>query len=227
MSFWNKGRVDLDDLETTRTGALEVRQFVVGPIETNCYAIVSDGHALVVDPGAEGARIAEALGDVHVELVVATHGHADHVGGVEALVKATGADFAMAAPDVDLARHARRNHAFGIEYDADAPEPDRTLGRGDYVQVGSARFRVIEAPGHTPGGIVLVGELDASGIALCGDTLFAGSAGRTDLDGGDAATLMGTLGVLVDELAPSTHLLCGHGADTTMGWELGHNPFLR
>lgn len=227
MAFWNQGPMPLDDVPAVAAGRLEVRHFVVGPIQTNVYAVVSEGDAMVVDPAADGALIADALSDVHVKLVVATHGHADHVGGCQALVDATGAAFVMAQPDVELAMRARRNHAFGIQYDADAPRPDRLVAEGDTVGVGSARFRVIAAPGHTPGGIVLLGELDAEGIAFVGDTLFAGTAGRTDLDGGDASALMATLAKLAKVVPQKTHLMCGHGDDTTMAWELGHNPFLR
>lgn len=227
MSFWNRGAMALDDVAAVAAGTLEVRQFVVGPISTNCYAVVSEGQALVVDPGAEGARVAQALSDAKVELVVATHGHADHVGGVAALVEATGAPFEMAEPDVELAMRARRNHALDVSYDADAPAPDRLLSAGDVVEVGAARFRVLAAPGHTPGGIVFLGEGDARGIAFVGDTIFAGTVGRTDLPGGDSMTLMETLVRLKAEIAPQTHLLCGHGDDTTMAWELSHNPFLR
>lgn len=226
-AFWNKGSVAFGDVAGMASGAIELRQFVVSPFSTNCYAVICAGQAMVVDPGAEGARIAEALADVDVRLVVATHGHADHVGGVAALVAATGARFAMAEQDVELARHARRNHAFGIEYDADAPEPDELLAPGDVTGVGEARFSVTATPGHTPGGITLVGTDAASGLAFVGDTLFAGSAGRTDLAGGDPVVLMASLGHLARELAPQTHVLCGHGDDTTMSWELGHNPYLR
>lgn len=141
-AFWNKGSVAFGDVAGMASGAIELRQFVVSPFSTNCYAVVCAGQAMVVDPGAEGARIAEALADVDVQLVVATHGHADHVGGVAALVAATGARFAMAEQDVELARHARRNHAFGIEYDADVPEPDELLASGDVTGVGEARFSV-------------------------------------------------------------------------------------
>lgn len=227
MAFWNRGAVPLDDVAAVAAGRLEVRQFVVGPIQTNCYAVVSGGKAMVVDPGAEGARIADALSDAKVELVVATHGHADHVSGVSALVAATGAPFAMAEADVALAMRARRNHAFGITYDDDAPRPDRLLAPGDVVEAGAARFRVLAAPGHTPGGIVFLGEGDAQGIAFVGDTLFAGSAGRTDLPGGSTVDLMRTLARLRDEIPLKTHILCGHGEDTTMSWEVAHNPYLR
>lgn len=225
--FWNTGRMVFDDVAGMADAALELRRFVVSPFSTNCYAVVSCGKAMVVDPGAEGARIAEALSDVDVELVVATHGHADHVGGVAALVAATGARFAISAADADLARHARRAHAFGIEYDDDAPEPDELLVPGGTTGVGEARFRVVATPGHTPGGVTLVVQGTAAGLAFVGDTLFAGSAGRTDLAGGDPAALLSSLGTLSRELPGETHVLTGHGDDTTIGWELRSNPYLQ
>ncbi len=207
---------------------LELRCFVVGPISTNCYALVSGKRAMVVDPGAEGARVAAALAadGISAELVVATHGHADHVGGVAALVDATGARYAIAPADDDLARHARRAHALGIEYDADAPAPDLQLVDGGEVGVGEARFRVIAAPGHTPGGVALLGQGAVSDLCFVGDTLFAGSAGRTDLPGGNTGELMRSLSCLAAEVPAQTNILPGHGQPTTMAVELATNPYL-
>ncbi len=207
---------------------LELRCFVVGPISTNCYALVSGKRAMVVDPGAEGAQVAAALAadGASVELVVATHGHADHVGGVAALVESTGARYAIAPADDDLARHARRAHALGIEYDADAPAPDLQLVDGGEVGVGEARFRVIAVPGHTPGGVALLGQGAASELCFVGDTLFAGSAGRTDLPGGDTGELMRSLACLAAEVPAQTNVLPGHGQPTTMAVELATNPYL-
>jgi glyoxylase-like metal-dependent hydrolase (beta-lactamase superfamily II) len=206
-----------------------VRVFVVGPIQTNCYAYVSAGEALVVDPGAAGARVAAALAGEKVVCVAATHGHGDHVGGVAALVSATGAPFALAAADADMAEHAGdpSYSGSGIAYDDDAPVPSRLLAEGDVLSVGTARFRVMETPGHTPGGICLVGEGSAEGIAFVGDTLFPGSCGRTDLAGGDPDAMRRSLARMGREIAPQTVLLCGHGPATTMAEELASNPFVR
>ena len=93
--------------------------------------------------------------------------------------------------------------------------------------MGEARFEVVPTPGHTPGGVCLVGRDAAAGLAFVGDTLFAGSAGRTDLPGGSTPTLMRSLRLLATTIPASTHLLCGHGDDTTMSWELATNPYLR
>ncbi len=205
----------------------ELRRYVVTPLQTNCLAYVSDGECLVVDPGGSGDQLATVLDDVRVTCVAATHGHGDHVGGVAALTRATGAPFAIHAADVELARHAGEMSEVGRSYDENAPDPDRTLAEGDVLRVGTATFTVMETPGHTPGGIVLVGGGSAEGVAFVGDTLFPGSHGRTDLKGGDEETIMASLARMAAEIAPDTTLVCGHGPATTMARELAVNPFLR
>lgn len=207
---------------------IEIRKFIVGPLETNCYVVVSEGKAMVVDPGYHGAQIAEKLSDVEVELIVATHGHFDHVGGVLALQKATGAEFAMPERDIYMAMNIDEDSwQYRVEADEDAPYPANPLQDGEIIGVGSATFKVIFTPGHTPGSACLLGGGSAEGIAFMGDTLFAGSAGRTDFVEGDQARLMESLERLKKEISPETQLLCGHGPETTMAQELATNPFLQ
>ena len=209
----------------------EIRCFVVGHLETNCYAYLSQGEGLAVDPGASGARIAEALSDTTVTQVVATHRHHDHVGGIRALVEATGAPWAIGKLDADGATQALKlsSHVFDVSAAeiADPPAPDTLLDEDDVLSVGSARFRVVNTPGHTPGGIVLVGEGTAEGVVFAGDTLFAGSCGRTDLVGGNWNQMSQTLERLTRILDKSATLFCGHGPATTMGQELLTNPYLQ
>lgn len=205
----------------------EIRCFVVGPIQTNCYAYISEGACMVVDPGDSGAAVAEQLADARVDYIVATHGHGDHVGGVAGLKRACGAPYLIHPADAELATHAGEVSEIGIAYDDNAPLPDRELSDGDVLHVGTAEFEVIETPGHTPGGIVLLGKGSAEGVAFVGDTLFPGSHGRTDLAGGDEGQILASLHKLAGRIPPSARLLCGHGPSTTMGAELSRNPFLR
>lgn len=206
----------------------EVRCRVVGQLDTNCYAYVSEGECMVVDPGACGERLATwVMEDARPVLVVATHGHGDHVGGVKAFCKATGAPFAISGKDAGRAMRAGHLDELGLVFDDDAPAPDRTLADGDVLSVGSARFRVVETPGHSPGSIVLLGGQTARGICFVGDTLFRGSHGRCDLTGGDPAAMKRSLARLRELVSPDTHLLCGHGPATTMGDELRDNPYLQ
>lgn len=223
MEEMHKGQ-EQQDAASSDTN-VEIRAFTVGPIETNCYALISDGHAIVVDPGAVGAAIAQHLSDVTVDLVVATHGHGDHVGGVKGLIGALGGDvpFAIGAKDAERAMKAGGVGNLGIAYEDDAPQPDRLLKEGDTISVGEVKLVVVDAPGHTEGGIVLLGD----GIAFTGDTLFKGTAGRTDFPGGDAATLAATLDRLKQLLPPETVILPGHGDATTMEEELASNPYLQ
>lgn len=207
-------------------GKDELCCFVVGPIQTNCYAYVSQGACMVVDPGGNGADVALSLKDVRVELIVATHGHGDHVGGVLKLKEATGAPFAIHALDAERATRAGEVSEIGIAYDDGAPPPDREIREGDVLRVGTASFEVIEAPGHTPGGVVLLGGGSAEGVAFVGDTIFPGSHGRTDLEGGDEATILASLHRLAGLIPAQTTLFCGHGPSTTMAAELARNPFL-
>lgn len=206
----------------------QIAMFVVGPLETNCYAYLSGKECLVVDPGNSGAAIAEHLPeDTTLKYIVATHGHGDHVGGVRALQEAAGGLFAIKAEDAGRAAHAGEPGESGRAYDDNAPAPDLLLKDGDVLELGSAGFRVIEAPGHTPGGICLVGQGTAEHVAFLGDTLFKGSCGRTDLEGGDHDTLMASLARLREQIAPHTNLFCGHGEPTTMEDELATNPWLQ
>ena len=205
----------------------EIRLYVVSPIETNCYAYISDGSCMVVDPGGSGAGIAADLAGAKVVAIVCTHGHGDHVGGVAGLKAATGAPYLIHAADSEAAQHSSQVPEWGICYDDDAPEPDGLLSEGDVISVGTARFSVMETPGHTPGCICLVGSGSAEGVVFTGDTLFAGSRGRTDLDGGDEATIMASLARMKRELPSKAAVYPGHGPSTTMARERAVNPYLR
>ncbi len=204
----------------------QVGIFVVTPLETNCYVYISGDECMVVDPGGSGAKLAEHLPEgLKVKYIAATHGHGDHVGGVKALREATGGTYVIHPLDAERAQHAGEMSEMGRAYDDNAPEPDMTYSEGDSISVGTATFTVLETPGHTPGSVCLIGGDTAQGVVFTGDTVFKGSCGRTDLEGGNAQQMMESLAHFKEVVPARTTLFTGHGDYTTMMDELKLNPF--
>jgi hydroxyacylglutathione hydrolase len=196
-----------------------------GPLETNTY-VVADGEtkeAIVIDPGGDVGRIMarlEALG-VTLKAIVNTHGHFDHISGNRELAEVTGAPILVHEEDVPLFGRARTTADFFMVPGEDSPPPQSLLKEGDELEVGRYRFTVVHTPGHSPGGVTLVGE----GKAFCGDLVFYGSVGRTDLPGGSQEVLRESIRTKIIILPDETVLYPGHGPETTVGQEKGHNPF--
>ncbi|NTU43687.1 MAG: MBL fold metallo-hydrolase [Nitrospirales bacterium] len=201
---------------------MEIKRIVVGPLQVNCFIIADreTGDALVIDPGDEPERILDQVKGLSVRQVVCTHGHFDHVGAVAEISEATGAQISLHAAELETYRSASDMAAlWGFEVNP-MPEPGILLAEGDTLQAGSISLRVIHTPGHSPGGICLLGE----GIAVTGDTLFAGSVGRTDFPGGDQGRLVESFRRLM-ALPEETRVLPGHGPETTIGRERRDNLF--
>lgn len=221
-------------LDLTPRGSLSIEAISNGPIQTNTYFVVSGDEAVVIDPAWEGevlaARFAENHPNVRIVALVCTHGHADHTGGLAGMRRVLGDDvpFIICRDDAELVdRHIvwfREN--WGIATDQ-PPAPDRLLAEGDVVAFGDVRLQVIATPGHTPGGIVLFAATETGNVAFCGDTLFPGSHGRTDLPGGDETTIMHSLAHMFRLLPPDTLCLVGHNDNTTVSAELENNVFVR
>jgi glyoxylase-like metal-dependent hydrolase (beta-lactamase superfamily II) len=208
---------------------LNVMRLKLGPLETNCW-IVSDEHdgpAIVVDPADDASAILVALGDLSVAAIVLTHRHFDHIGAVRELVAATHAPVLAHALDAEglLTSSGTGGALFGFE--CTAPFPDRLLEDGDVIEAGSLSLSVLHTPGHTPGGICLLARDDTGGPPhlFAGDTVFAGSVGRTDFEGGDARALSHSIARQIAPLLPETVVHPGHGPDTTVGRERRINPF--
>ncbi len=201
-----------------------IKTIPVGPLQVNCFIVADEksGKAMVVDPGDEPDIIMDLVrkNNLTVEYIVCTHGHFDHVGAVGDLKKETGAEILINRDDLDIYDSAAElAHYFGLELESQ-PAPDKFLKDGDVINIGSLNFEVFSSPGHSPGGIVLYGE----GIVISGDTLFAGSIGRTDLPGGDEIIIRKSLGRLM-KLPENTIVLPGHGSSSTIGREKKENPF--
>jgi hydroxyacylglutathione hydrolase len=209
----------------------------VGMLQCNC-SIVGDlatGEALVIDPGDEVGRILELLGrhKLTVKAIVSTHAHIDHVGGLHKLRQYTGAPVMMHRNDVPLYQGMEVQAAFLGVPTPETGEIDQLLTDGDVVQWGSLAAQVMHTPGHSPGSISLYLPQDAEKLTsagkpqlFAGDTLFAGSIGRTDLWGGSMETILDSLRSKLMQLPDETVVHPGHGPRTSIGEERQSNPFL-
>ncbi|WP_407050234.1 MBL fold metallo-hydrolase [Methyloraptor flagellatus] len=190
--------------------------------------------AAVVDPGGDVDKILAAIGElgVSIEKILITHGHIDHAGGAaelkERLEAETGRTIPVEGPHradfVLLDRLPETAARWGME-GVRKLSPDRYLDEGDTVTVGSIGFEILHCPGHSPGSVVFF-QREAR-FALMGDVLFQGSIGRTDLPGGDHATLIRSITDKVLPLGDDVAFLPGHGGMSTVGEERRSNPFLR
>ncbi len=192
-----------------------IKCLTVGPIETNCY-IVTDEDTLqcaVIDPGDESNTVLDYLESNHLtaKYIFLTHGHFDHTMAVAAVQAETGAAVCMHRADVGEG-----------DYRFSPPEGAVYYGEGDQFHVGGLTFKVLETPGHTPGGVTLLcGE-----AMFCGDTLFRDSCGRTDLPGGDMPTLMASLKKL-GSLPGDYEVYPGHMDSSTLERERRFNYYMR
>ena len=198
----------------------------VGPLEVNAYVLAEarGGRGLVVDPGGDADAILACLArlDLTLAYIVNTHGHFDHVGANRDLKEATGAEILIHEADAGLLlRAADQAGMFGLEAEA-SPPADRLLRHGDRISLDGLVLEVVSTPGHTPGGICLV----LPGRIFTGDTLFAGSVGRTDLPGGSFRELMVSIQREILPRARGRTILPGHGPATTLAREIRTNPFL-
>lgn len=207
-----------------------IRKLTLGPIQANCFILGCERtrEAVVIDPGDEGERILMSLAEdqLTVKAIVNTHGHFDHVGANSEIKRVTAAPLMIHAQDApmlsQLSQHAA---AWGLKAE-DSPAADRELADGDEVKVGEEiRLKVLHTPGHTLGGISLYSE--NTGDVFVGDTLFAGSIGRTDFPGGDYNTLISSIHTKLFTLPDSVTVYPGHMHETTIGQEKRTNPFVR
>jgi hydroxyacylglutathione hydrolase len=206
-----------------------LKELVVGMFASNCFIVgsESDKKGIIIDPGADASAIVNAVREagLSIELIVATHNHVDHVGALRQVKEATGAPYAVHEADAESLMPDVFGRMLGVMMSRSLkapPKPDRLLRDGDVIEVGDLEFSVLHTPGHTPGGISLRGD----GFVFSGDTLFNFGIGRTDLSGGDYATLMNSIVTKLMVLPDETVVYPGHGPKTTIGTERRMNPFL-
>jgi glyoxylase-like metal-dependent hydrolase (beta-lactamase superfamily II) len=203
--------------------------FPVGPLQCNCTILADEEtrEAIVVDPGDEISRIHHRLIQLGLTLkqILVTHAHIDHVGGALKLKSLTGAPIYLNENDLPLMEIMAEQAAWvGVETPATAP-PDEGLADGVRVGLDSYPAQVIHTPGHTQGSICL--HFAPLKMVLAGDTLFAGSIGRTDLPGGDSDQIIDSIHSRLLTLPDDTRVVPGHGPATSIGAERKSNPFLR
>lgn len=212
--------------------AIFLEVFAVGPIQANCVLLGDNeaGELAVIDPGEEGALIAErvSVSGLRPTMILHTHGHLDHVGGTAETHRLLGGALPIGLhPDeIELYRNAPlQARMFGIEVDA-PPEPDLMLRHGDTLCVGGLELEVRHTPGHSPGGVCFNVKRAGGPLVVVGDVLFAGSIGRTDLMGGSFQVLERSIREQLYDLPDETRVICGHGPETTIGREKATNPFV-
>jgi glyoxylase-like metal-dependent hydrolase (beta-lactamase superfamily II) len=209
---------------------LEINGFALGPWQTNCYVVgVSGGRSCwIVDAGFEPGALIEAVrrSGREPELVLLTHAHVDHIGGLS--------EVRAAWPDVPIAIHEAEAEALTdpegnlsayLDEPLTAPPADRVLRHGDALELAGLRFEIRHTPGHSPGGICAYQAENAA--ALAGDALFNGAVGRFDFPNSDGPTLLRSIRERLLTLPDETTVYPGHGPTTTIGEERQTNPFLQ
>jgi hydroxyacylglutathione hydrolase len=203
--------------------------FPVGPLQCNCTILGDEQtrEAMVIDPGDNIPDILARLAKHRLTLkqIVVTHAHIDHVGGALQLKKATGAPILLNQSDMPLLKMMDLQAGWlGIAAPEVAP-PDTSAEEGMVVGIANHTAQVIHTPGHTPGSICL--HFAPESLLFAGDTLFAGSIGRTDLPGGDSRKILRSIHHRLLVLPDETRVIPGHGPSTTIGQEREANPFLQ
>lgn len=194
---------------------------------TNCYLIWDDdGVGFAVDPGGPADEVVEFIGArrIKLEMVLLTHGHNDHIAGLEYLRGMASRGVAIHEDDAGYLVDPSKNLSQMMGFTVLLREADILLHDGDTLSVGRMTLDVIHTPGHTPGGISAIVSDGDEKIMLSGDTLFARSIGRSDLPGGDEEVLLESLKKF-EGLPDSMRVLPGHGPETTIGEERIYNPF--
>ncbi len=198
-----------------------------GVYAVNCYIIYCEEkkEGIIVDPGGDVDTILDYIREngLNIKYLILTHGHGDHIGGLKELKEKLNAKIAIHEEDAEMLKDASKNLSSQMPMQKVELEADILLSEGDIIEFGNEIAKVIHTPGHTRGGICLV----INDSIITGDTLFAGSIGRTDLYGGDYDTLIKSIKEKLMIYPDETKIYPGHGSPSTIGKERHRNPFLK
>ena len=207
-------------------GKLTIQSFAVMPFDENCYVVSDDtGEGVVIDPGGMAKEILAYIREakLSIKAVLDTHGHCDHIGANDAIRDATEAPLYIHKEDGAMISDIRLNLSAFMGFKVISRPAEHLLSEGDKISFGNSELEVIHTPGHTKGGVCFVGD----GVAFTGDTLFAGSIGRSDFPGGSERDLIGNIKKKLLALPDETKVYSGHGPSSEIGWERKCNPYLQ
>ena len=207
-------------------GTLTIRSFAVMPFDENCYVVSDDtGEGVVIDPGGMESTILAYIREakLSIKAVLNTHGHCDHIGADDAIRDATEAPLYIHKEDAPMLGDVKMNLSAFMGFRALARPAEHLLSEGDMISFGNSKLEVLHTPGHSKGGVCFVGD----GVVFTGDTLFAGSIGRSDFPGGSEVELIGNIKKRLLVLPDDMKVYSGHGPASEIGWERMRNPYLQ